>query len=115
MADLPTPTQVALGLADLARLLDVTQVELVHADERAVRARHRHEVGYAKAFLNADASNADGRKCMAVIATEVEKLDAEIADLQVRSLRTKLQVLRDRVHIGQSMGAAVRSEWAATP
>jgi hypothetical protein len=49
-----------------------------------------------------------------VLEAADSKLDAEIADQQVRALKTRLAVLRDQVDIGRSLGAAVRSEWAAT-
>jgi hypothetical protein len=110
-----TPTQVTLRLAELSRMLDVAQAELVRADESAVRARQRYEVEYARAILSADAGNAEQRKASAVLATEKARLDAEIADQQVRALRTRLAVLRDQVEIGRSLGASLRSEWAATP
>ena len=114
MTDTLTPNDVALRLADLSRKLHVCQGELVEADEKAVRARARYEVAYARAFLNAEAANAESRKQIAVLETETAKLDAEIADAQVRALKTRLAVLRDQVDIGRSLGAAVRSEWAAT-
>jgi hypothetical protein len=110
-----TPNQVVLRLAELSRLLDGAQSELVRADEAAVRARQRHEVAYARAILTADAGNAEQRKATALLATETIRLDAEIADQIVRGLRTRLAVLRDQVEIGRSLSAAVRSEWAATP
>lgn len=113
MADL-TPNAVALRLAELSRLLDACRSELVDADEKAVRARQRYEVTYAKAFLSAEASNAETRKQMAVLQAADAKLDAEIADHLVRSLKTRLTVLRDQVDVGRSLGAAARSEWAAT-
>ncbi len=71
-------------------------------------------MAYARAFLKAEASNAETRKQIAVLETADVKLDAEIADAQVRALKTRLAVLRDQVDIGRSLGAAVRSEWAAT-
>lgn len=114
MTDTLTPNEVALRLADLSRKLHACQSELVAADEKAVRSRQRYEVTFARAFLNAEASNAETRKQIAVLEAADSKLDAEIADQQVRALKTRLAVLRDQVDIGRSLGAAVRSEWAAT-
>lgn len=114
VSESPTPTQVAFRLADLSRKLEAAQIELVALDEKAVRARQRYEVTFARAFLSAEASNAESRKQLAVLACQDEKLDAEIADAQVRGLRSRLQVLRDQVHVGQSLGAALRSEWNAS-
>lgn len=113
MSDL-TPNAVALRLAELSRMLDTCRNELVQADEEAVRARQRYEVTYAKEFLSAEASNAETRKQIAVLGAAAHKFDAEIADQKVRALKTRLSVLRDQVDVGRSLGAAVRSEWAAT-
>lgn len=110
-----TPNQVVVRLSELSRLLDTAQGELVRADEAAVRSRQRYEVAYSRAILTAEAGNAEQRKATAVLATASEHLDAEIADQQVRGLRTRLSVLRDQVEIGRSLSAALRSEWAATP
>jgi hypothetical protein len=103
-----------LSLADLSRQLDALRVALRDADDKAVRSRHRYEVAYAKAFLSAEASNAESRKQIAVLATEIAKLDAELADAVVRDLKRGIDVLRERIHVGQSYGAAVRSEWGAS-
>ena len=103
-----------MRLAQISRLLDTTQLELANADEKAVRARQRYEVAYSKSLLTVEAANADSRKARATLETQAEKMDAEIADQQVRALRSRLSVLRDQVEIGRSLSAALRSEWAAT-
>lgn len=113
-AEAMTPAQVVVRLAQLSRMLDATQVELANADEAAVRTRQRYEVAYSRAILTVEASNADSRKARATLETEAQKLDAEIADQQVRALRSRLSVLRDQVEIGRSLSAALRSEWAAS-
>lgn len=109
-----SPTQVALTLADLSRQLDTTQAEVETADEQAVHARHAYKHAFARAYLQAEASNAETRKQMAISNTEALDLAAEVADLQVRNLKGRITVLRERIHVGQSYGAAVRSEWAAS-
>lgn len=114
MNELPSPTEVALRLAQVSRMLETAQGELVQADEKAVRARARYEVTEARAFLQAEASNAETRKRIALLAAADEKLDAEIAEQQVRSIKTRIDMLGKQVSVGQSMGAAVRSEWAAS-
>jgi hypothetical protein len=114
MSSTLSPNEVVVRLAQLSRLLDNAQGELELADENAVRARQRYEVTYARAFLEAEASNAETKKQKAVLEAADAKLDAEIADQQVRALRSRIQVLRDQVHVGQSIGAAKRSEWAAS-
>lgn len=109
-----SPTQVAQGLADLSRELDAVQRELTAADRDAVHARHTDRIAYAKAFLSAEGSNAETRKQTAVLATSAEWLAAELADAMVRDLNKRIVVLRERIHVGQSVGAAVRSEWNAS-
>lgn len=108
------PNEVILRLAEISRMLDSTQQELAAADEAAVRARQRFEVGYSRSLLTVEASNADSRKARATIETADARLDAEIADQKVRALRSRLSVLRDQVEVGRSLSAALRSEWAAT-
>lgn len=108
------PSEVVMRLAQISRQLDTAQVELANADENAVRTRQRYEVAYSKALLTVEASNADSRKARATLDTQTQKLDAEIADQQVRALRVRIAVLRDQVEIGRSLSAALRSEWAAT-
>lgn len=109
-----SPTQVALTLADLSRQLDDAKNELQQADMEAVRARHALRVAEAKAYLSADASNAETRKRIAFDATKDLDLAAELADARVRDIKTGITVLRERIHVGQSYGAAVRSEWVAS-
>jgi hypothetical protein len=110
---LPTPTAVALRLAELSRMLDTCQTDLVRLDEDAVRCRARYEVAHAKAFLESTGT-VDERKQLALLAVADERLAAELADQQVRGCRTRLAVLRDQVEVGRSLGASVRAEWAVT-
>lgn len=109
-----SPTQVALTLADLSRQLDTVKVDLRDADYKAIHARHAQRVAYAKAYLQVEASNAETRKQRAFLDTAEVDLAAELADAVVRDLKTAITVLRERIHVGQSYGAAVRSEWAAS-
>jgi limonene-1,2-epoxide hydrolase len=110
----PTTNQVILELANLGRQLDAKQVEIRDLDDAAVRARSRYEVAYARAFIAA--TGAEGlRKQTAILATETQKLDVEIADQVLRAARESIRVLRDRLDIGRSLNSAIRSEWAAQP
>lgn len=113
MTDL-SPTQVALNLAELSRELDTAKDQLRAADIEAVRARHAYKVAYAKAFISAEASNAETKKQLAVLSAQELDLKAEVCDATVRHLKTHITVLRERIHVGQSYGAAVRSEWGAS-
>jgi limonene-1,2-epoxide hydrolase len=110
----PTTNQVILELANLGRQLDAKQVEIRDLDDAAVRARSRYEVAYARAFIAV--TGAEGlRKQTAILATETQKLDVEIADQVLRAARESIRVLRDRLDIGRSLNSAIRSEWQAQP
>ena len=110
----PTVNDVILTLAQLGRDLDNKQNEISRLDEAAVRARSRFEVAYARAFIAA--TGAEGlRKQTAILETETQKLDAEIADQVLRAARESIRVLRDRLDIGRSLNSAIKSEWAAQP
>jgi limonene-1,2-epoxide hydrolase len=108
----PTTNDVILMLAQLGRQLDAKQEEIARLDESAVRAKARHEVAFARAFIAA--TGAEGlRKQSAVLETEAAKLDAEIAAQVLRAARESIQVLRDRLDIGRSLNSAIKSEWTA--
>jgi phage shock protein A len=108
----PTTNDVILMLAQLGRQLDAKQDEIARLDDEAVRAKSRYEVAYARAFINA--TGAEGlRKQTAVLDTELQKLDMEIADQKLRASREAIRVLRDRLDIGRSLNSAIKSEWSA--
>jgi limonene-1,2-epoxide hydrolase len=110
----PTTNDVILMLSNLGRQLDAKQDEIATLDQEAVRARSRFEVAYARAFIAA--TGAEGlRKQTAILETETQKLDAEIADQVLRAARESIRVLRDRLDIGRSLNSAIRSEWQAQP
>lgn len=104
-----TATDVAMNLASIARQLDQAVKDLRDLDEQSVRARSRFEVRFAQAFLSAEGS-VDFRKQTSVLATESEKLDAEIADQRVRSQRALIDSLKVRIDVGRSYGAALKAE-----
>lgn len=108
----PTTNDVILMLAQLGRQLDAKQDEIAKLDDDAVRSRARYEVAYARAFI--EATGAEGlRKQTAILETELQKLDVEIADQKLRAAREAIRVLRDRLDIGRSLNSAIKSEWSA--
>jgi phage shock protein A len=110
----PTANEVVIMLAQLGRDLDNKQHEIARLDEDAVRAKARYEVSFARSFIAA--AGAEGlRKQTAVLETELQKLDMDIADQKLRAAREAIRVLRDRLDIGRSLNSAIRSEWAAQP
>jgi hypothetical protein len=108
----PTVNDVILMLAQLGRQLDAKQEEIARLDEAAVRAKARHEVSFARAFI-ASTGAEQLRKQTAILETESAKLDAEIAAQVLRAARESIQVLRDRLDIGRSLNSAIKSEWSA--
>lgn len=110
---LPTQQDIVLRLSELARLLDAKTQEIARLDETAVRAKARHEVAFARAFLSAVGS-VDFRKQTAVLETADAKLDAEIGEAKVRAAREAIRTIRDQLDVGRSLGAAVRAEFQAT-
>lgn len=108
-----SPIAVIHRLADLSKQLDATQRELDDADSAAVISRHAYEIAYARSVLSAEGGNAEQRKASATIATEAERFAAECADQVVRSLRSRLTVLRVQVEVGRSLNSALRAEVAA--
>lgn len=109
----PTTHTVIQRLVDLSKMLDQATDEVAKLDEEAVRAKSRHEVSFARAFLSADGS-VDVRKQTAILEVEKAKLDAEIAEQKVRACRERIRTLRDQIDIGRSLNSAVKSEFAAS-
>lgn len=106
-----SPNDVVLHLADLARQLDTAVRELSRLDESAVRARARHEVDFARAFLSGDGS-VDARKHSAVITVADRRLDAELSDQRVRSQKELVRTIQTRIDVGRTFASTLRSEMA---
>ena len=99
-------------LAELSRMLDAATSEIADLDEQAVRAKQAHEVAYARAFLTSEGAM-DARKQQAVLATDAEKLGAEIAQQKVRACQERIRTIRVQIDVGRSLGAAQRAEFTA--
>jgi hypothetical protein len=102
---------VAERLAGLSRDLDKQTGEAERLDRASVDARHRFEIAYSRAFLSSTGSM-DMRKHHAVIATEIEKLEAEIADQVLRACRARIATLKVQIDTGRTLSAALRAEVA---
>lgn len=105
----PTLLDVARRLAELSRELDTKTEEAQRLDDKAVRARHAYEIAYANAFLNS-AGSVDARKLQAVIDTDVEKLEAEIADQVLRACRARIATIKVQIETGRSLSSALKAE-----
>lgn len=107
-----TPAKVADRLGALSRLLDGATIDLIEADEKAVRAKQAYVVAHAKATLQADGP-ADIRKATATVQTADLSLTAELAAHIVRAIKERIDTIHKQISVGQSIGAASRAELAA--
>lgn len=105
----PTLMEVAQRLGELSRELDKQTEAVEKQDEKAVRKRHAYELAFSNAFLRSTGS-VDARKHHSVIATEVEKLDAEIADQVLRACRARIATLKVQIETGRSLSSALKAE-----
>jgi hypothetical protein len=110
MSDI-TPNSAVLELSRLSRQLDELGFKLRPAEIEAVRKRHAHSVAYAKAIISADGTNAEIRKAQAVLATDELSLAADLAEAEVRILRSDIRdVLSGRIDVGRSVVGVLRAE-----
>ncbi len=93
MTDTPTVNDVVKRLAELSRMLDAATAEVAELDEKAVRARGRYQVAFARVFLGQESGSVDARKQTAVLKCESEWLEAEIAEQQVRACRERIRTV----------------------
>lgn len=96
-------------LSELGRQLGGNVDALESADRQATEARHAANLAYSKAFLSAEGS-VEQRKHLAVVQTERLAYEAEVAEAVVRHLKRRTDEIRERIGIGRSYGAAIRSE-----
>ena len=108
----PEQTRVIKRLAEVSRLLDAATDEIAILDEAAVRAKQEFEVGYARAFIEAEGS-VDLRKHVATVATAGERLAYELAYAQHRACKERMNTLRNQLSTGQTVSAALRHQFSA--
>ena len=101
---------VVMNLAAIGRELDRLSGEVAERDEAVVRAYSAHRVAYAEAFTTGSGSVKD-REQAAVLACEHLKLEAELAEQVLRATKERIKVLRDRLEIGRSVNAAIRTQF----
>jgi hypothetical protein len=110
-----TPTSAVLELTKLSRKLDELGLMLRPAERDAVHKRHAHSVAYAKAIISADGTNAEIRKAQATLASSDLALAAELAEAEVRILRSDIRdVLSGRIDVGRSVVGVLRAEASVT-
>lgn len=109
---IPEQQTVVLTLSQVARDLEALSRTIDSLDRAAVAAWSRHRRRYATAYLAAKGPVED-RKQTAVLEVEDDRLAAEEADQALRYARERIRVMRDRLEVGRSLNAAVRSQFAA--
>lgn len=112
LAVLPNQIEIVKRLSQLSRLLDEATDEIARADEEAVKAKQAFEVAYARAFINSEGS-VDMRKHLATVTTQVQRLEYELAFQKHRAVRERINTIRSQLSIGQTLSAAIRSQFAA--
>lgn len=102
--------------AEITRTLGQLSKDLWHciesledADMDATEKKHKADLAYSKAFLNADGS-VEVRKHTAFVATENQRFDAEVADALVRNLVRRMKGLERRVEVGRSTSSWHKAE-----
>lgn len=108
----PEQLRVIKRLAEVSRMLDAATDELAVLDEQAVEAKQVFEVGYARAFIEAEGS-VDMRKHLATVRTASERLAFELAYAKHRACKERINTLRNQLSTGQTVSAALRHQFAA--
>lgn len=104
-----SPVAVLGTLLDIGTEMHNTQRELEQAEHDAVTQRHSADLEFEKAFIRSEGAM-DLRRAQAKVETDQVRLDAEVAEAQVRALRSRLRVLQTRADIGRSVNASLKGE-----
>jgi hypothetical protein len=111
---IPNQIDIVKRLSELSRLLDAATDEIAVADEQAVTAKQTYEVAYARAFISSEGS-VDMRKNLATVSTQVQRSEYELAYQKHRAVKERINTIRSQLSIGQTLSAAIRSQFAAEP
>lgn len=110
MADL-TPHDVVANLGRISRELGEKAAEVEALDHHATDLRHEYKRAWNRAFLTSEQSSDTKRKIEADVTTEQLSYRADMADQTLRAAKEALNILRDRLDVGRSLGAIMRMEW----
>lgn len=105
-----TPTTAVLELAKLSRELDALGFRIRDAERTAVNKRHVHTVEFAKALIASQGSNAEIRKAEATLAASELLIAAELAEAELRILKSDIRILEGRMDAGRSVVGVLRAE-----
>ncbi len=108
-----TPISAIKTLSKLSRQLDVAGERLHDAERRAVSTKHAYTIAKAKAYLTAEGS-VQAREAQAVIDTDSERLAAELAEAELRILKSDIRILENRIDVGRSVVGVLRAEAQVT-
>lgn len=109
-----TPTQVAKDLLVLSRELATATADFDDIEQAVVDAENSFVMAEASAMLRSkqenDLSNAGLQKAWAIRQCESERLAYETAKAIVRARKVRIDALKTRVTIGQTVCNALQSE-----
>ena len=103
---------VVMELAAIGRELDRLSHETAEQDRKHVLALSEHRKAYAEEFTGG-AGSIEDRKQAAILKVDHLRVEAELEEQVLRAMKERVKVLRDRLEIGRSISAAVRSQFAA--
>ena len=104
-----TPTVAVIELAKLSRELDAAGFKIRDAERQAVQKRHEYTVAKAKAFLCAEGS-VQAREAQAVLDTAELKVAADLAEAELRILKSDIRIIEGRMDVGRSVVGVLRAE-----
>ena len=108
-----TPNSAVLELTRLSRQLDEAGFKIRPAERESVNARHHFTVEFQKAFLAAEGS-VQARQAQATIDTAELRVAAELAEAEVRILKSDIRILETRIEVGRSVVGVLRAEASIT-
>ena len=108
--DLQTPDTIIQTLEAIRRESSKGVDALHAAEENLVKSELAYDTAWAKALLNAKGTVED-KKALATLATEQEKLDADLARVAVNRIKTKLKILSEQQMSVQTQARMVELTW----
>lgn len=101
---------IVMQLAAIGRELNLLSDAVAEQDRKVVAAWSEHRRAYATEYLAASGP-VEERKLVAGLAVEDLRLQAETEDQVLRHLKERVRILRDRLEIGRSLNAALKSQF----
>ena len=105
---------IVTQISELTRELKTLVEQLVEADEALVYAESDERTKYAREFMSLTGS-IELRKQQAILDSQDEKLQSELAAHKVRAIRARIKYVEQAFEAARSISAARRAEFAAEP